>query len=482
MSRRANWMASTSLLGALMAGVFIRLLRLGAKPLWLDEVLSVRAASVGLQELTRGTVERYHPPLYFLLLSGWLRAGTSDGFVRLLSVVAGSAAVLLTGWLARELFGRRVAVTATWLSAASPLLVWYAQEARDYSLLVAAVLLGLVGLALCLPRPRPHSWALFVLGTIIGLYTHYVGALAPILQAVLAVGLVSARRAVPSTLGLMLLGWVVAGLAYLPWVRTPAAQAFLLRLRSDGLFLDVLNVGRGYLPPTLAALVQQSPVSLAAVAGLVIGLLVLVALGVTVTVVRRYAQVQKALSESGSARILLIVLFFAMLVVSVIPRGYTAKRYALVLLPALLIFYATVWPWDSTSQRVIAALVGLSLAASFLNVLVIPKAQWDRAADFVREHEEVGDVVVLSPAYMTLTYGYYAGENPPTSVVRGSGISDVDKTLSGLREKYARVWYVFHTTDVGRHQAAIGHWLTENAGFVSRTRFYRVDVLLYSLE
>ena len=52
---------------ALLVGALVRLFGLGSKSLWLDEILSVRAAQADFSQFVSGAIERYHPMTAALL-------------------------------------------------------------------------------------------------------------------------------------------------------------------------------------------------------------------------------------------------------------------------------------------------------------------------------------------------------------------------------------------------------------------------------
>ena len=52
----------------------LRLFRLGADSLWYDETVSTLLAGSPLPDLIRHTAGDIHPPLYYILLRGWLIA------------------------------------------------------------------------------------------------------------------------------------------------------------------------------------------------------------------------------------------------------------------------------------------------------------------------------------------------------------------------------------------------------------------------
>lgn len=84
-----------------------------------------------------------HGPLFGVLLHEWGGlAGDSEWAMRLPSAVFGTATVPALAWMSGRWLGRDTIVPAAWLAAGSPFLVWYSQEARNYSLLFLCVTLA----------------------------------------------------------------------------------------------------------------------------------------------------------------------------------------------------------------------------------------------------------------------------------------------------------------------------------------------------
>lgn len=138
------------MLAATLLAAVLRLFRLGHQSLWVDEILTWSTVT-GREAMTIGRLlENVHGPFYSLLVHGWCRiAGESEWALRMPSAVLGTLLVPATAWLAARWLGRETAAAAAWLAAASPFLIWYAQEARNYSMLMlcvavaGALLLGL---------------------------------------------------------------------------------------------------------------------------------------------------------------------------------------------------------------------------------------------------------------------------------------------------------------------------------------------------
>jgi hypothetical protein len=116
-----------------------------------------------------------NPPLYYLLLSGWMRlAGTGDAPLRLFSVLAALACLPLLWHVGRMLGGRRVAAVACLLFAFAPTSLYYSAEGRMYSLTwLLGLLLAWIGLEIRRRGARPGWLAAWALVGAAALLTHY---------------------------------------------------------------------------------------------------------------------------------------------------------------------------------------------------------------------------------------------------------------------------------------------------------------------
>lgn len=115
------------------------------------------------------------PPLYYLLLHGWLRVvGTSDFALRAFAMVAALACVPLVFWIARETRGERAGWLAAVLFAAAPMTSYYGTEARMYPLLWLCVL-AVAAATLRMARGQ-SGWgvsAIWIGASAAGLLVHY---------------------------------------------------------------------------------------------------------------------------------------------------------------------------------------------------------------------------------------------------------------------------------------------------------------------
>ena len=126
----------------LLLATALRLYHLDFRALWWDEGLSLFFARLSFWDNARMavTLADTNPPVYRMLLGGWLgMAGWSAFAARLFSALPGVALVALVYPLARRLrCSRAVSLAAMALCAASPMLIYYSQEAKGYSLVAAA--------------------------------------------------------------------------------------------------------------------------------------------------------------------------------------------------------------------------------------------------------------------------------------------------------------------------------------------------------
>lgn len=161
------------LVAFLTAGLALRLYLLPAKSLWLDEAFSVVISQRSPLEVLRMVVlTDTHPPLYYLLLNLWIRWGTGEGWVRLLSALFGSAAMLMMYRVGHALYeDRRAGVLAVAILALSPFHIWYAQEARMYAMLTFFLLASADFLLRALSRGSLANWLGYILSTTMALYT-----------------------------------------------------------------------------------------------------------------------------------------------------------------------------------------------------------------------------------------------------------------------------------------------------------------------
>ena len=115
----------------------IRLFRIGAQSLWVDELLTITISNPrpGGPTIWGYVFYNIHGPLHNFVVYLFHLVSMNDGWLRVPSALAGTASVFfLYRWIDLWL-GRRIARIATILLVICPLHVHYSQEVRNYSFL-----------------------------------------------------------------------------------------------------------------------------------------------------------------------------------------------------------------------------------------------------------------------------------------------------------------------------------------------------------
>lgn len=130
----------------------------------------------GLAAITEVLSRNVHLPFYFYLMHFWLElAGTSEWALRFPSLLFSVLSVLMIFLLGRDLANSSVGLISATLVAFLPEQVYFAQEARMYTLLLLLTISSTYALVLAEKRPSA-IWlhVLYAVLSIVGLYTHYI--------------------------------------------------------------------------------------------------------------------------------------------------------------------------------------------------------------------------------------------------------------------------------------------------------------------
>lgn len=205
---------------ALMAGLMLfatalRLGRISAKDIWVDEANSILIAEQPIPQIVEALRLDSSPPLFYVMLHYWMRAfGQSEAAVRSLSALFGALLVGAVFHVGRRIASDRVGLYAGLLVAIAPIQIAHSQEVRMYALLPLAALGAMYFTFRCAQSGRRTDAAALALCTLAGLYTHnYALFLAPA-----QVLFVLISRSLKTRLKLWLAVGAVVAVGYLPWL------------------------------------------------------------------------------------------------------------------------------------------------------------------------------------------------------------------------------------------------------------------------
>jgi mannosyltransferase len=173
----------------ILAGAVFRIYHLGFNSLWLDEAATVAYSSGGLDQIwaNMAAMGDFNPPLFNLLENIMMMIGTTEIALRLLPALFGIVAIPIMYLVGKEFKDKYIGIILAGLTAFSPFLITYSQEARAYSMMF---FLGACMVLLFLRAMKVNKqteWFLFAIVSAVAFWTHFYSIVLFIPLVILAV-------------------------------------------------------------------------------------------------------------------------------------------------------------------------------------------------------------------------------------------------------------------------------------------------------
>ncbi len=453
-TRHALWLA-----GVLLLSLIVFLAELGERGIWQDEGLTLYQVRLPFGEILANRIpvaqfitQNTVPPLYFLVLGAWGRlAGFGIWGLRLFSVAAVLLALALFFDAGRAMGGARVGRLAALLGALSPLYLWYAQELRMYTFLLALATLSFALLwrwhreAQHPAGPAPWRWiGGYVLVAAAMGWTHYLAL--PLVAAQLAWLALMAlrRRTLPLLLGL------VALLALLVPLIPFGTERLLAGAERDFAFQPLGFIVTNALHAFAFGLpwFQSDPAHVLPLLPLAWGLL---AVGLWGAWRRGGWPLLLLLGAGLTLPVLLIYLL------SYVKPLYQNARHLIAISPAFYLLWALALDTLAERRRWLPLLVVPWLAYGWLPAYghyfhsdEALKNDVRPLFEYLRDVYVPGDVVALNDPVLQHALTYFAPGVPWTVLpLYGEPLNEADAVwLYGqVAQQYERIWYVFGPPD-----------------------------------
>ncbi len=403
-------------IGLFIVALGLRFFRLSSQSLWLDEGGTWSEATgrswLGLVGDLFSPRQSY--PLYHLLLKAWIGIfGDSELALRAPSAIAGAVAVVLLYHLARRLSTPTVALVAAGLLAINPFGLWQSQDAKVYSLLMAAVIWSNLRLLDLLDRAQAKQIWLWLASVVLCLSLHRL-ALLQVLGQVLVLALHFKQQPWQKWLwigfGLLSIGFIAGirfGLRQDP--NAPPIGRTIGVLQAAWLLLGRLSFDRSSSDLSWRLL----PVLVALASGL-------------------------WLTWRNPHRTIILSLWLlpSLLFLAVLAAGSPLyePRYLSFSLPLFCMILAlglagiAQQRWLSAGS--VVAIAGLSAWLVFQQPYGIwsgnaVKEDYRRAVQTLAEHVTPDDVVIVQPPYIATLYQYYAQRVTPDSMPAARGFGRI---------------------------------------------------------
>lgn len=416
--QRRPWM----IVGALVVvGLAVRVVLM--RSIWVDEAISIHQAHMslgGMLDNLRATDR--HPPLHYLIL--WLVVrlfGDGELAVRGPSILASAALIPVLFVTGRELFDRRTGLVAAGFATFAPLIVWYGQEARMYSLFMLLGAVALWAQVKVLRDGRNRYWVAYAGVTIALLYTHYF-ALIPIAiqQVVFAVAAWKRSRA-----GLPVRHLVIG--IWLTWLALLVAAAPLASFAAEQ-FSHSQTAGMGFGGAPSAATPLSIPGSSASLYAILSNfvwaiwgyhanstMLRIAALWPLLMLLSLALMGQRRSDWTRVVLALALGPIVVLLFVGLVKRDLFEVRYFIATVPMMMLLLARAvagGPRRRTPAIVATAALGLTLVLGLADQQLNPNNPRDfdfrGALAQIRSEAKPGDTVLYAPDYLRDVVGYYS--------------------------------------------------------------------------
>lgn len=162
------------LIAVMTGGFLVRVWGISAVGLWHDEALSHYYSLHSVKWLIERCIHINHPPMFFLLLKGWLSVVPRfDQFwVEFLNVIFGTGTLLVFYHWIKQFVSVRWSLAMTGLLSFHPFHVHYSSELRMYCLALFGLTCAGYAFTRVMDESSPVFWSLWVLGSWVAIYSH----------------------------------------------------------------------------------------------------------------------------------------------------------------------------------------------------------------------------------------------------------------------------------------------------------------------
>lgn len=491
-NRRKSWLIWLILISLLLLAYVLRLHGLDAFSFWTDEGLTPLRSGYSLGKILSNEIiiqdavtKDTHPPLYYLILHFSQRSfGQSDFAYRYPSLIAGMLLIPLLFQFGRRLHSPLLGLIAALLTAVNPLQIWYAREARMYTLLVLLAAAASYVLWRAMTRKDLSTsglrryLTLYLLLAALTVYTHYTAVLLIAGQSMFLVWLLwqgGQRR--------LLIGAAIAGaLLVIPLIPFTiprlftGAEANYFYVSPLIMLQDVIN-GFGY---GVTLHFEMVSVKL-----LTAGTAVLIFVGFYAACHWQHRLFQF---------VYLLAAVFGLMAGSLIKPMYQGVRHTMAGSPALLLLAAwgIVWLvtramqakpfwltliWSGLSLSALGMLLGGAIVAldNLHHDDRFVKDAYQELIQYVEQTAGDHDVILYNDAILLPLHEHYRTRQDiaaAASPVYPYTSAHSPEQLATLAEQYDRIWFVTGLPADGRDdEMVVRQWLDTNLTLVSARNF-----------
>jgi len=225
----------------ILIAILLRIVNIVSEQIWSDEAISIYISSSSYNDFWVIVINDIHPPLYYILLRGWIFIlGDSVFSCRLLSVCFSILILPFLYFIGKELKNTKFGLILLFLYSISPFSIYYANEIRSYSLLHFLFTVNLFIAIKILKTPNmTKNYLYFIIFGIILIYTHYMGIL---YLGILCFALFILNRKEKHFFKHALIVSIIIIISYIPWMPYAIEDALGGPVGYTGGHLSLINI------------------------------------------------------------------------------------------------------------------------------------------------------------------------------------------------------------------------------------------------
>jgi mannosyltransferase len=446
----------------------LRVIFLGPRSFWNDEIVSVNLAAAPWQGFTFWVLRREaNMALYYLALRQWVRFGDGEAWVRLFSALLGIITVPMLFVLGRRLRGERFALIAALVAATNACAVQFSQDARSYSMLMLLAVLSYYFFLKIVEESSLGAVGMYVVVSALSLYAHFFAALMICAQIISLLWLPRAK---------------------VPWLRL-AGACLVLAATAIPIAIFVLrnDVGQlSWVKPTTISEVYRLFVFFAGASKVAAAVLSVVSLGVCAFAISHFSTALRGRSDDSWKIALVVNWAFLpplLTVLLALHRPLFVHRYLLISLPGYLLLLAVGLSLFKQKTFIILMWVYCVLsAASIVQGYLRPLEDWRGVASYVLQNSAPGDTLLAYLPYSASDFDFYAErirkkeQHPPIVYLDGTAPVSQVATVAA-----PRIWLLLYPSPhTGELTPQLESGLAARYSTEARRDFRGVSVILFS--
>lgn len=488
----------------LLLAITLRAYHLGAQPLYVDEAWSYYAGDDIKGAIIKTLNYEEHPPLFNILSFFWrhIGFGLNEFTLRILPALAGIIAIIFLYLLAKELFGKKVALISCLIMALSSEHIRMSQEYRPYEMLTCFVLIAAYFLIKALITNKKKYWLTYIIFIVFSGYTDHFSIL---IMASLFIYAILSYKTYKETIKNFLISEALAAILLIPnifiginqldflgYMQSSVAQSqfwklliipynfYVFLLGSNAPYLTNFKINIEYIIPLFLIVIFFSYLFFRGIIYLI--------------------------KEKNKLFFLLInfvfPIFLLYLASFIIYMQLEPKRF-LFITPFFYIIIAAGLS-SINSKKIFTALIAILIiissisAASYFNT---DKERLDQVAGYIKNNERDGDVIAISMNMLVLPFRYYYTGNlnfyglpdeyitqeDYTTFKRNLGNSLITESnfiplFNNKLSMYKRIWFVQSRENVLDKNNHLKNYFDKNYNLIVQENFSAGYTKLYLYE